>query len=174
MDNGRKLIKIDETNFVPFWAPNLSGDPTKSKFGATTRTCAIVIPDPEQVKDLMKRGIEVHDTKPGKNDDPDNYEPMYFVNAILAYRDKLGNELRPPKVVLITDDDEEVQLHEDDVGCLDKMRIEYIRVLLNPSPKRNGNGYTLYINVLYAKQDLSEDPFAELYRKKSENDELPF
>ena len=49
------LIAIDDTKFM--FAPNLSGDPTKSKFGAKTRTCTIVVPDPHQVQDLRDKGV---------------------------------------------------------------------------------------------------------------------
>lgn len=158
------LIAIDDTRFM--FPPNLSGDPTKSKFGAKTRTCTIVVPDPHQAEELRDRGIDVLETSPGENDDPDDFVPTYFVRATLSYRDKYGNELKYlPDVCLVNQDDIAVPMDEESVGGIDKMRVKAIHVVLNASPKKDKEGFTLYIRTMYVEQDFNADPWAHRFKR---------
>lgn len=160
------LIAIDDTKFM--FAPNLSGDPTKSKFGAKTRTCTIVIPDPRQAQDLRDRGIEVCETSPREEDDPNDFVPTYFVRATLSYRDKYGNELKYlPDVCLVNQNDEAVPMDEESVGTIDKVRVKNLHVVLNASPKKEKEGYTLYIRTMYVEQDFDSDPWANRFKRYS-------
>lgn len=168
------LISIEDTRFM--FQPNLSGDPTKSKFGAKTRTCTIVIPDPNQAKEIAARGIEVCETTPREDDDPDDFVPTYFVRATLSYRNKYGEELKYlPNVYLVNADEVAVPMDEDTVSTIDKIRVNRIRVVMNAAPKKDKDGYTLYIRTMYVEQDFSSDPYADRYKRyhgrRDEDDE---
>lgn len=158
------LIAIDDTKFM--FAPNLAGDPTKSKFGAKTRTCTIVVPDPHQVQDLRDKGVEVFETSPREDDDPDDFVPTYFVRATLSYRNKYGELLKYlPDVYLVNADEEAVPMDEETVGTIDNIRVTAIHVVLNAAPKKDKDGYTLYIKTMYVEQDFESDPYINRFKR---------
>ena len=69
-------FNIDNTRFV--YKTNFSGDPERDRFADKRRKCNILIPDPEQVKDLIKMGVKIRQTTPTSNDDPDTFVPDSF------------------------------------------------------------------------------------------------
>ena len=158
------IIKIDDTKFI--YETNFKGDPAKDKFGDARRKCNIIIPDPEQAKDLLERGFRVKTTKPGQDDDPDDFVPTNFVQAVLKYRDRYGKELKdPPKVYLVNAENEPVSLDEESVGVLDSIRASNVNVILNAWETDDGS-YSLYIRTMYVEQDFDEDPYAARYARR--------
>lgn len=161
-----RMIAVDNTRFI--FEKNFSGDPTKDRFGDARRKVNLVIPDPEQAKDLIKAGFRVRQTNPRQDDDPETFVPEYFVTAILKYRTRMGQAVKyPPKVYLVSGDADPVLLDEDTVGTLDAMRIANVNVILNPYEfDPAGGGKNLYIRTMYVEQDLDDDPYAERYRRR--------
>lgn len=173
-----KTIAIDNTRFI--YQTQFSGDPTKDRFGDARRKCNILIPDMEQVRDLMKAGFTVRETKPRPDEDPNDFQPEYFVTAILKYRNRNGMPVKyPPKVYLVNENDEPVLQSEDTIALLDDMRIRNVNVILNPYEYDPANhGMSLYIRTMYVEQDMDDDPYAALYRRRREEmdeiEEEPF
>lgn len=161
-----KTITIDDTRFI--FQSNFAGNPDGDRFGDMRRKCNLLIPDPEQAKDLIKAGFKVRQTKPRQDDDAEDFVPEFFVTAILKYRTKAGIPVKyPPRVYLVSGDNEPVLLDEDSVGCLDTMRAKNVNVVLNPYEyDPDNNGVNLYIRTMYVEQDLDDDPYAARYRNR--------
>ena len=172
-----RTIAIDDTRFI--FQTNFAGDPSKDRFADSRRKANLVIPDPEQAKDLIKAGFKVRETKPRLDEDPMDFIPEYFVLAVLKYRNRLGQPVKyPPKVYLVSGDNDPVLLDEDSVSCIDNMRVKNVNVILNPYEYDPvNNGMSLYIRTMYVEQDLDDDPYASRYRARHETDdeeEIPF
>lgn len=166
-----KIIKIDNTRFK--YDTNFSGDPSKDRYADNRRKANIIIPDVEQAKDLVKAGFKVRQTTPHNDEDPNEFVPEYFITAVLKYRNRYGEPVKyPPKVYLVSGDADPVLLNEDTVGQIDKMRVKNVNVILNPYEYDSVNGgKNLYIRTMYVEQDLDDDPYAELYRRRRDEDE---
>ena len=164
-----RTIAVDDTRFI--FATNFSGDPTKDRFADSRRKANLLIPDLEQAKDLIKAGFKVRETRPRPDDDPSEFVPEYFVSVLLKYRNRAGQPVKyPPKVYLVSGDNEPVLLDEDSVSCIDNMRVKNVNVILNQyeyDPVNNGR--SLYIRTMYVEQDLDDDPYASRYRSMREN-----
>ncbi|MBO7450720.1 MAG: hypothetical protein J6U54_10155 [Clostridiales bacterium] len=158
------IINIDDTRFI--YETNFKGDPAKDKFGDARRKCNIIIPDPEQAKNMLEQGYRVKSTKPGPDDDPEDFIPTNFVQAVLKYRDRYGKELKyPPKVYLVNAENEPVPLDEESVGVLDSIRASNVNVILNGWETDDG-GKSLYIRTMYVEQDFDDDPYAARYARR--------
>lgn len=159
-------IAIDNTRFI--FPTNFAGDPQKDRFGDARRKCNIIIPDPEQVRDLIKAGFTVRETKPRPDDDPAKFQLEYFVPAILKYRNRNGMPVKyPPRVYLVNENNEPVLQSEETVALLDDMRIRNVNVILNPYEYDPANhGMSLYIRTMYVEQDNDADPYAAMYRRR--------
>jgi hypothetical protein len=158
------IIAIDDTKFI--YETNFSGDPARDKFGDSRRKCNIIIPDPRQAEDMMAKGYNVKQTKPGPDDDPDDFIPTYFVQAILKYRDRYGEALRyAPHVYLVNSYNEAVPLDEETVSTLDDIRAANVNVILNSWETDKGT-YSLYIRTMYVEQDFDSDPYASRYTRR--------
>ena len=174
-----KTIAIDNTKFI--FATNFAGDPTKDRYNDARPKANIIIPDPEQAKDLIKAGVRVRETRPRPDDDPDDFQPEYFITVLLKYRGKNGIPVKyPPKVFLVSGDSEPVLLDEETVKQIDTMRVHNVNVILNPYEYDAGK-LSLYIRTMYVEQDLYDDPYAHLYRNRrhvaepdDEGSALPF
>ena len=83
-----KTIAVDNTRFI--FQTNFSGDPANDRFNDARRKASIVIPDPEQARDLIKAGFKVRETRPRQDDDPQSFVPEYFVTGVLMYRTRSG------------------------------------------------------------------------------------
>jgi hypothetical protein len=166
-----RTIAIDDTRFIPYWPTNFAGDATKDRFGDGRRKCDIMIPDPDQAKDLIKAGFKVRETRPRADEDPNTFVPEYFVTALLKYRNRAGVPIKyPPKVYLVSGDNEPVPLDEESVDCLDNIRVKNVNVILNPYEyDPANNGLSLYIRTMYVEQDLDDDPYAARYRARRNN-----
>jgi hypothetical protein len=170
-----RTIAVDDTRFI--FATNFSGDPSKDRFADSRRKANLLIPDPEQAKDLIKAGFKVRETRPRPDDDPNEFVPEYFVTVLLKYRNRAGQPVKyPPKVYLVSGNNEPVLLDEDSVSCIDSMRVKNVNVILNPYEYDTvNNGLSLYIRTMYVEQDLDDDPYAARYRSRQEDyEEEPF
>lgn len=166
-----KRITIDNTKFI--FATNFSGNPANDRFADGRRKCNILIPDPEQARDMMKQGIKVRETQPRPDDDPNEFVPDYFVTAVLKFEDRMGNPVKyPPKVYLVVDDNPPVLLNEDTIDILDQIRAKNVNVILNAYEYDPVNHFkSLYIRTMYVEQDMDDDPYAARYARR---DEEPF
>lgn len=166
-----KTIAVDDTRFI--FQTNFSGDPVRDRFADSRRKANLLIPDPEQAKDLIKAGFKVRETRPRQDDDPDTFSPEYFVSVLLKYRNRAGQPVKyPPKVYLVSGNGEPVLLDEESVACIDQMRVKNVNVILNPYEYDPANGgVSLYVRTMYVEQDLDDDPYAERYRRRREEDE---
>lgn len=174
----RNMIAIDNTRFI--FQTNFAGDPQKDRFGDSRRKCNILIPDPDQARDLVKAGFTVRETKPRQDEDPSDFQPEYFVTAILKYRNRNGIPVKyPPKVYLVNEYNEPMLQTEDTIALLDDMRISNVNVILTPYEYDPANhGMSLYIRTMYVEQDMDDDPYAALYRHRHEEvdggEDMPF
>ena len=160
------IINIDDTRFI--YETNFAGDPAKDKFGDARRKCNIIIPDPEQAKNMLEQGYRVKSTKPGQDDDPEDFVPTHFVQAVLKYRDRYGKALKyPPKVYLVNADNQPIPLDEESVDVLDRIRASNVNVILNGWETDDG-GRSLYIRTMYVEQDFDDDPYAARYAKRGD------
>lgn len=166
-----KRITIDNTRFI--FPTNFSGNPANDRFADTRRKCNIIIPDPEQARDLIKQGIKVRETTPRGDEDPRDFIPEYFVTAVLKFEDRMGNPVKyPPKIYLVVDDNPPVLLNEDTIDRLDQIRVKNVNVILNAYEYDPVNhSKSLYIRTMYVEQDMDDDPYAARYSRR---DEEPF
>ncbi len=169
-----RTIAVDDTRFI--FQTNFSGDPARDRFADARRKASLIIPDPEQAKDLIKAGFRVRETRPRQDDDPNDFVPEYYVTILLKYRNRKNEPVKyPPKVYLVSGDNEPVLLDEESVSCIDQMRIKNVNVILNPYEYDPvNNGLSLYIRTMYVEQDLDDDPYAARYRRQEEYEEEPF
>ncbi|MEG1514759.1 MAG: hypothetical protein RSD95_07750 [Clostridia bacterium] len=165
-----KRITLDSTRFI--FATNFSGNPANDRFADTRRKCNLVIPDPDQARDLIKQGIKVRETRPRQEDDPNDFLPEYFVSAVLKYEDRFGNQVKyPPKVYLVVGDNQPVLLDEDSIAALDQIRAKNVNVILNAYEYDPvGHQQSLYIRTMYVEQDVDDDPYAARYSRRDEAD----
>lgn len=170
----RGTVAVENTRFI--FQTNFTGDPSRDRFADSRKKANLIIPDPEQAKDLKKLGYKVRETRPRQDDDPDEFQPEYFVPVVLKYRNRTGMKVKyPPKVYLVSGDNPPVLLDEDSVGSIDQMRVKNVNAILNPYEYDPENGgVSLYIRTMYVEQDLDDDPYAERYRRKRIEEEMPF
>ena len=136
----RQKVNIDDTRFI--FTTNFSGDPSRDRFGSSTRRVNVVIPTQEMVDHLISLGVKVKQTKPNPErtyDEP--FVPTYFVPVTVNM-----NSQWPPHVYWITTTGK--------------------RLLCDIAEKRNSPGeYSLYADVMYVEQDADPDPYAERYAR---------
>lgn len=165
-------IAVDDTRFI--FATNFAGDPKLDRYNDARPKANIIIPSAEQAKDLIKMGVNVRQTRPRQDDDPDTFQPEYFVTALVKYRNRSGEPVKyPPRVYLVSDGAEPVLLDEESIKQIDQIRVRNVNVILNPYEYEPGK-ISLYIRVMYVEQDMNDDPYAHLYRNRGQGEELPF
>ena len=74
----RQKVNIDDTRFI--FTTNFSGDPSRDRFGSSTRRVNVVIPTQELADHLSAMGVKVKQTQPNPErtyDEP--FVPTYFV-----------------------------------------------------------------------------------------------
>lgn len=160
-------ITIDNTKFI--FPTNFAGNPDNDRYGDARRKVNIIIPE-DLAKELIKIGVNVRQTKPHPGEE-ENFIPTFFTQVLLKYRDKTGMQMKYlPRVYLVNDRDEEILRTEDDVAELDSIRVKNVKCVLNV--RDYGSGKNLYIRVMYVEQDLDDDPFAAVYRRRREEAEF--
>ena len=75
-----RTIAVDDTRFI--FQTNFSGDPARDRFADARRKASLIIPDPEQAKDLIKAGFRVRETRPRQDDDPNKTADLTLDNAV--------------------------------------------------------------------------------------------
>ena len=58
----RQKVNIDDTRFI--FTTNFSGDPSRDRFGSSTRRVNVVIPTQELADQLSAMGVNVKQTHP--------------------------------------------------------------------------------------------------------------
>lgn len=162
MSNEKKLIEIENTRFI--FATNFSGDASRDKYKSSTRKGNLIIPDADFAQQLADMGFNIKMTRPRDDDDPDTFEPEYFVSIIVNYG---PNRRLWPKVYLVGSDRHPVLLDEDTVGEIDDLWISNVNVVLSPHEYDEGR-YTLYVRTMYVELNDEDDPYASRY---SHNDD---
>lgn len=184
-------------NCTTAFRPNLTGDPTRSKFGDDRRLIWLKISE-DEAEDFRMAGVTVKYTKPSsRHPHPEEFQPEPFIQCQAKFYDRFGNPMKyPPKIYLVPPEtidrdgvvhkaeprlleeeelgykDERGQYH---IGIIDRIPIKRVKAVLNESRSNPDGPTTMYINVMYVEQAESlydADPFAKDYA--SDPDEDPF
>lgn len=156
----KKIISIENTRFI--WKTNFSGDPERDSFGSDARQASIVIPDPDLAEELMDEGFNIKMTK-SKPGEEEGFEPTYYVTVKVNYDTNW-----PPKIYLVSGDNEPLLLDEDSVDLIDSCYVINVNAVLNPYHNPRTNKKSLYVRTMYVEQDLEDDPFAHRYARRGE------
>lgn len=163
-------FNFDDTRFI--FMTNFSGDPKRDNFGDSRRKVNIIVPSENLAKDLMKAGIKVRTTTPGKYDDPNDFVPEYHVTVLVQFRKKDGEPVKyPPAVYLVTPGHEPVKMTEETIGSLDHIRIKNVNCVatIRDYVDSHGNpGRNLQTRTMYVEQDMDDDPYASRYNHQNE------
>lgn len=154
MEKENKLVTIENTRFI--WQTNFDGDPKRDKFGSDKRCANIVVPE-ELALLLIDEGINVRSTMPKDDDD---FDRTYFVKATVNYESKF-----PPRVYLVSGNNEPELLNEENVGLIDSMYVLNVNAILSKYYNPKIDKTSLYVRTLYVEQELNSDPFASRYRR---------
>lgn len=163
---------IDNTNFL--FRTNFSGDPARDtgKYPNDQRKANIIIPSEDQAKDMLKAGIPIKKFQPKPRNEGDPMpDPIYYAKVQLQYRKKDGSLVQyPPKVYLIPDEDaDQVELTEETVSILDTIRVKNVKIVVRPFLWDPVNEkISLKIKTMYVEQAMSDDPYADYYKKRRE------
>lgn len=154
-------VDLRNTRFI--FHTNFAGDPTKDAFGSNLRKATIIIPDADVAHALIDAGYNVKTTKPRRDDDPETFEPEYYIQIQAKYRTYQGVEVQyPPKIVLVSGNNS-TDLTEETIGILDNIRVKNVKVRLNQYFNKMTNKKSLFIKIMYVEQNVDEDPFASDY-----------
>lgn len=175
--NTKKLVRIDNTKFI--FRTNFSGDPANDpKYGSTTRKGNIIIPDEKLAMELMEEGFNIRMTKP-KDGEEEGFIPRYYTTIIINFKSEISQE-RPPKIYLVSGDNEPRRLDEETVGAIDHVYVTNVNVTLEKSYSKRYDRHLLYVRVMYVEQDVDDDPYASVYEQRragksiESDDEIPF
>lgn len=160
------LVIVENGKFI--FDTNFAGDPKKNRFGSDERKANLVIPDIDLARELIDDGFNVRLTKPRVGEE-EGFVPRYFVKVKLNYDSKW-----PPKVYLVTDEDNSVLLDEESVACLDDIWVDRVNAVLNRY--EGPNGKSLYVKSMEVYQKVDDDPISAKYRRRNrdEEEEIPF
>ena len=160
------LVIVENGKFI--FDTNFAGDPKKDRFGSDERKANLVIPDIDLARELIDDGLNVRLTKPRVGEE-EGFVPRYFVKVKLNYDSKW-----PPKVYLVTDEDNSVLLDEESVACLDDIWVDRVNAVLNRY--EGPNGKSLYVKSMEVYQKVDDDPISAKYRRRNrdEEEEIPF
>lgn len=152
----KRLINIENTRFI--FMTNFSGDPERDNFGSDARKANLVIPSYEQAMDLIDQGFNVRSTKPRPDDE--DFEPTYFISVNVNYDTDW-----PPKIYLVTGDEEPLLLDEESVSIIDKCYVLNVNAVLNPYENQKTGRKSMYVRTMYVEQDIEDDPYASRYAR---------
>lgn len=175
--NTKRLVRIDDTKFI--FRTNFSGDPENDpKYGSTTRKGSVIIPDEGLAQELIEEGFNIGTTKP-KEGEEEGFVPRYYTTIIINYNSEIAQE-RPPKVYLVSGDNEPRLLNEETVGAIDHVYVTNVNVTLEKSYSKRYDKHLLYVRVMYVEQDVDDDPYMDRYSRgrgvnpDEEEEVLPF
>lgn len=163
------LVIIEGAKFI--YDTNFSGDPKRDRFGNTQRKANLVIPNIDQARQLIDEGYNVKLTKPREGEE-EGFVPRYYV-CIKANYDSPW----PPKVYLVTEEDNATLLDAESVSVIDDMWVESVNAVLNPY--EGPNGKSLYVKSMEVFQKVDDDPISSKYSKSyrytsDETEDIPF
>lgn len=154
----KKYINIEDTRFI--FKTNLSGDPSRDRFGSTIRRVNLIVPE-DRVAELQELGVNVKTTKP-KEGYEEEFEPTHYVVCTANYKSDI-----PPKIYLVRGNHNPVLMSEDTLKDIDNAYITNVCATLNPYFNKNTNRTSLYITTMYAETDDSRDPYMQKYLERS-------
>lgn len=132
-----------------------------------------ILLDDEMASEFADMGLKVKYPKPNPNIDPSNDIRKPTLQVFLANN---SEPLKPHVRLFIVDEDVVRRVDNADlaqIGNLDSMRIESVKVSIQPSAWefKGRSGIKCYVNTLYIKLAPTLDPFAAEYADKVE---MPF
>lgn len=116
---------------------------------AGARNFSVIVPE-DIVDELLEEGYHLGILKPREEGDL----PRHYLKVNVSYRFKEPLILRYAGM-------DETPLHEDTVANLDYEDVLWADVVAGPSPRRDGDGYSAYLQEL--RIHIEESPFAEKY-----------
>lgn len=156
----RQKVNIDDTRFI--FNTNFSGDPSRDRFGSSTRRVNVVIPTRELADHLVSLGVKVKETHPNPER---TYDEPYVPTLYVPVNVNMGSKW-PPRVYWITTSGKRLLCNAETVGQLDFIRVKNVCLQANLVEKKNFPGeYSLYADVMYVEQDADADPYAERYAR---------
>jgi len=159
-------VVIENANMAPSKFRNFSG--TETMYNKAGDRNFVIFLNPDQAHELEEVGAPVS-WKPDRYNDG---EMRAQLKVHVKYRDRAGNRLTPPNVVLVTSGGQ-TKLDEETIGTLDTAEIVNCDLILNvydyTSPM--GSGKSAALKTMYVT--IAEDELARKYRDQSE-DGLPF
>lgn len=154
---------IENATIAPYAFRNFSGKETK--FNRKGDRNFVIFLDPDKAHELEGLGAPVQ----WKEDRYHDGELRPQLKVHVKYYDRLGNKLRPPKVVQVTSHGK-TALDEETIGLLDTAEIEKADIKLDiydyNSP--NGAGKSCALKTMYAT--LAEDEFESRYYDDGDED----
>lgn len=157
-------VVIENATIAPSKFRNFSG--METQFNKAGDRNFVLFLDNEKAKELEAVGAPVS-WKPDRYNDG---EMRAQLKVHVKYRDRMGNRLIPPTVVLVTSHGQ-TKLDEEMIGQLDTAEIEKCDIILNiydySSPM--GSGKSAALRTMYVT--IAEDELAYKYR---EQEEAPF
>lgn len=145
-------FRIDDAQFVP-WPqnPNFSGRPTMFKDAG--ERCFHVIIDVNNADKMATDGWPVKCKLP----DEKNPETFCFIKVLVKYRDRKGEKVTPPKIMLVSSGGMQM-ITEDTVDMLDEIRIKQFDFIAQSYEYDvNGKrGITAYLQTAYITLDEDE------------------
>lgn len=163
MANNETII-VKDSKFI--FKTNFSGDPNRDNFGNDARKANIILPE-DLAHELMAKNVKVKTTKP-KPGEEDDFVPTYFVPVNANY-----DSPRPPKIYLVSGDNDPRLLDEDSVCEIDHCYVLSVYAQLNLWENPRTGTASLYVNTMYVTQEVDDDPFAYMFRRKN-TEEVPF
>lgn len=157
-------IVIENTKFI--YRTNFSGDPANDRFGSPERKGNVILPR-DVAMQMREDGYNVRETHPREDDDPETFEPTYYVAAKVAYRTRAGEPVKyPPNIYLVDEGYEPVKLDEDTIATLDAIRAKDVNVVMSgreydPINHRK----SLYIRTMYVTKGEDDDPWANRFTR---------
>lgn len=160
MDRNKRVFRIEDTKFI--FATNFQGDPQKDRFHSGQRKANIIIPDEALAEEMRDYGINVRQTRPRDENDPD-FVPTYYVSALVNYR---CPDRFKPRIYIVSGDNDPVLLDEESVGTVDDMWVDNVNVTLSTNEYDDGK-FSLYVQTMYIEQRIEDDPFASRYQRRN-------
>lgn len=152
-----KEFQILMENAEVLWL-NFEGRPGDYNEAGQRNFCVIL--DPEVAEDMAADGWNVKQTK-GYGDE----EGDFYISVDVKYRDRFGNDLRPPKLQLLTSTGP-VHLMEENAHFLDKVEIAKVDLIINgrvrmEDGQRKIKGY-LQTYFCTVNEDYLEQKYADV------------
>lgn len=159
----RARYEIEGTNFI--YKPHFAGKTRpEDRYPCTSRNVDIIIPE-DLAMEMLEDGFRVRETSPSPGHE-EGFIPEYFVNCKALFQSEGAR--RNPIICLVDQDGLSNPLDEETIANLDDIRIarNSVDVVLSPYTKGGGQHPTLYIQSLYVRQEIDDDPFARKYPRR--------